>query len=155
MTNVTESNKLRIINMIRNNKGIRTPELADRLEIENPQPYIAGEIERNEILVEKVLAADTAHTVNSYSINPDNPPDVLLTPHQRTVRAANRVAGRRATAGAAEFSAALSSRGVLTIKVGRKSVDLDQIATGQLITYLDRINVEQVMKAAGTTGGGA
>ncbi|BAS32813.1 hypothetical protein AXI85_gp15 [Ralstonia phage RS138] len=78
MTNVTESNKLRIINMIRDNKGIRTPELVDRLEIENPQPYIAGEIEREEILVEKVLAADNAHTVNSYSINPDNPPDVLL-----------------------------------------------------------------------------
>lgn len=96
-----------------------------------------------------MLAADTAHTVNSYSINPDNLPDVLLSPRQRTVRAA----GRRATAGAAEFSAALSSRGVLTIKVGRKSVNLDQVSTCQLITYLDRINVEQVMKATGTTGG--
>ncbi|WP_353627613.1 hypothetical protein ABNQ24_12795 [Ralstonia pseudosolanacearum] len=152
MTNA-ESNKLRIINMIRDNKGIRTPELVDRLEIESPQPYIAGEIEREEILVEKVLAADSAHTVNSYSINPDNPPDVLLSPRQRTVRAANRVAGRRATTGAAEFSAALSSRGVLTIKVGRKSVDLGQAATCQLITYLDRINVEQVMKAANPEGG--
>ncbi len=149
MTNVTEPNKLRIINMIRNNKGIRTPELAERLEIDNPQPYIAGEIERCEILVEKVLAADNAHTVNSYSINPDNPPDVLLSPRQRTVR----MASKRAAPSSTEFSAALSSRGVLTIKVGRKSVDLDQAATNQLITYLDRINVEQVMKAANPVGG--
>ncbi|EHP39399.1 hypothetical protein OR16_31599 [Cupriavidus basilensis OR16] len=138
------SNKQNIIALIKGRPGIRTPEITDELSIENPIAYITGEIDRGEILVEKIASELGGRPVNAYRLNPDNPPDETLNPRQRVVKAR-----AEAPAGDDGFSAALSSRGDLTISDGRKSVQLTPAMTGSLIAYLDRINVDQVMKAAG------
>ncbi|WP_423197424.1 hypothetical protein DFLDMN_001040 [Cupriavidus sp. H19C3] len=141
---VTLSNRQIIIAKIKANPGIRTPELADDTGIDSPASFIAGEIERNEILVTKVDNPHGGRPANSYRINPDNPPDETLAPRQRVVKAS----GHKVPA-STEFSAALSSRGSLTISDGRKTVELTPSDTLGLVAYLDRINVDQVLKEAG------
>lgn len=138
------TNKQIIIAKIKANPGIRTPEITEETGIENPQSYLIGEIERAEILVTKVPGVNDARETNSYRINPENPPDELLNPRQRVVKASGGM-----PVGESGFSAALSSRGALIITDGRKTVHLTPEQTGSLIAYLDRINVDQVMKAAG------
>lgn len=138
------TNKQIIIAAIKARPGIRTPELVEETSIDNPQSYIALEIDRGEILVDKVASELGGRQINTYRINPENPPDETLNPRQRVVKA--RVA---APAAEAAFSAALSSRGDLHISDGRKTVQLSPSQTADLIAYLDRINVDQVMKAAG------
>ncbi|WP_104565822.1 hypothetical protein [Ralstonia mannitolilytica] len=140
-----KTNKQRVIELIMARPGIRTPEIAEELEIGNPQSCITGELDRGEILAEKVQPEYGGHTVNAYRINPDNPPDLTLQPRQRVVKAV----GARSTGGAGNYSFALSSSGDLTINDGRKAIHLPPAGTTQLIAYLDRINVDQVMKAAG------
>lgn len=138
------TNKQIIIALIKARPGIRTPEITDETSIENPQAYIAGEIDRAEILVEKVPSANGTRETNAYRINAENAPDETLNPRQLVVKA-------RAGSPVREtgFSASLSSRGALIISDGRKTVQLSPDQTGELIDYLDRINVDQVMKAAG------
>ncbi|WP_199030348.1 hypothetical protein [Ralstonia sp. ASV6] len=140
-----KSNRVQIIELIMQRPDIRTPEIADALQLSNPQSYIVGELDREEILVKNVPSEHGGRPVNAYRINPDNPPDLTLNPRQRVVKAA----GKRQAAGTEECSFALSSRGDLTINDGRKEVHLTAAGTTQLIAYLDRINVDQVMKAAG------
>lgn len=140
-----KSNRVQIIELIKARPGIRTPEIADELGIGNPQAYITGEVDREEILVQKVQPEHGGNAVNTYRINPENPPDLTLNPRQRIVKAA----GKRQPTAATECSFALSSRGDLTISDGRKAIQLSADGTSQLIAYLDRINVDQVMKAAG------
>ncbi|QOK91547.1 hypothetical protein HF908_08695 [Ralstonia pseudosolanacearum] len=140
-----KSNRVQIIELIMKRPGIRTPEIADELGITSPQGYIAAELDHDEILVESVPSQHGGRPVNSYRINPDNPPDLTLNPRQRVVKAA----GKRQAEGPVEWSFALSSRGDLMIGDGRKAISLSAAGTVQLIQYLDRINVEQVMKAAG------
>lgn len=142
MTN--PSNKQVLIAAIMANPGIRTPELVDMTTIDNPAAYIAGEIDRGEILVVKVDTEHGSRQVNAYRVNPDNPPDQTLTPRQRMVKTSGEP-----KAVATDLSFALSSRGELTICDGRKTVSLQPDGTRQLIAYLDRINVDQVMKSAG------
>ncbi|SOZ12056.1 hypothetical protein [Cupriavidus taiwanensis] len=138
------TNKQIIIAAIKARPGIRTPELAEETSIDNPRTYIAGEIDRGEILVEPISSELGGRPINTYRINPDNPPDETLNPRQRVVKA--RAGAQTTEAG---FSAALSSRGDLHISDGRKTVQLTPAQTADLIAYLDRINVDQVMKAAG------
>ncbi len=138
------NNKQILIAKIKANPGIRTPELADESGIDNPAAYISGEIDRGEILVEKIASEHGGRQLNTYRINPENPPDETLNPRQRVVKA--RAAAPADNTG---FSAALSSRGDLQISDGRKTVQLSPVQTADLIAYLDRINVDQVMKAAG------
>ncbi|NSX04831.1 hypothetical protein [Cupriavidus gilardii] len=138
------TNKQTIIALIKSRPGIRTPEIVDETGIENPGNYIVGEIDRGEVLVEKVQSEGVGRPVNAYRINPENPPDETLNPRQRVVKV------RGATSGdSAGFSAALSSRGDLRISDGQRTVQLSPEQTSDLIAYLDRINVDQVMKAAG------
>ncbi|CCF96508.1 hypothetical protein B7R77_02935 [Ralstonia solanacearum K60] len=140
-----KSNRVQIIELIQKRPGIRTPEIVDELQISNPQAYIAGELDRGEVLAQKVQPEQGGNAVNSYRINPDNPPDLTLNPRQRVVKAV----GKRQPEGTTACSFALSSRGDLTISDGRKAIQLSVDGTQQLIAYLDRINVDQVMKAAG------
>lgn len=138
------TNKQTIIALIKSRPGIRTPEIADETGIDNPKAYITGEIERGEVLVETINTEGVGRPVNTFRINPDNPPDETLNPRQRVVKV--RAA---AATGDTGFSAALSSRGDLRISDGQKTVQLLPAQTADLIAYLDRINVDQVMKAAG------
>lgn len=140
-----KTNKQRVIELIMARPGIRTPEIAEELGIGNPQGCIVGELDREEILAEKIQPEHGGHTVNAYRINPDNPPDLTLQPRQRVVKAA----GKRPAGAPSELSFALSSRGDLTISDDRKTIHMDADGATQLIAYLDRINVDQVMKAAG------
>lgn len=140
-----KTNKQRVIELIMARPGIRTPEIAEELDISNPQSCIMGELDRGEILAEKIQPEHGGHTVNAYRINPENPPDMTLHPRQRVVKAA----GARVADGAGSYSFALSSSGDLMINDGRKAIHLTPAGTTQLIAYLDRINVDQVMKAAG------
>lgn len=140
----TPSNKQVLIAAIKAHPGIRTPELVDMTTIDNPAAYIAGEIDRGEILVEKVATEHGSRQVNTYRINAENPPDETLTPRQRMVKADVGV-----KTSPSDVSFALSSRGELTITDGRKTVSLPPDGTRQLVAYLDRINVDQVMRSAG------
>ena len=140
-----KTNKQRVIELIKARPGIRTPEIVEEFEIGNPQACIVGELDRGEILADKIQPEHGGQAVNSYRINPDNPPDLTLQPRQRVVKAA----GRRPAGVSSGLSFALSSRGDLTISDGRKSIHMDADGTTQLIAYLDRIYVDQVMKAAG------
>ena len=140
----TPSNKQILIAAIKANPGIRTPELVDMTSIDNPAAYITGEIDRKEILVEKINPEHGGRPLNTYRINAENPPDETLTPGQRMVKA-----DVSAKTIASDVSFALSSRGELTITDGRKTVSLPPDGTRQLVAYLDRINVDQVMRSAG------
>lgn len=138
------TNKQLIIAKIKARPGIRTPEITEETGVDNPASYIVAEIDRGEILVEKITIEGVGRPVNAYRINPESPPDETLNPRQRVVK----VRGN-ASADTDGFSAALSSRGDLTISDGAKTVRLTPAQTSSLITYLDRINVDQVMAAAG------
>ncbi|CAJ0858400.1 phage protease [Ralstonia mannitolilytica] len=61
-----KSNRVQIIELIKARPGIRTPEIADELGIGNPQAYITGEVDREEILVQKVQPEHGGNAVNTY-----------------------------------------------------------------------------------------
>lgn len=142
-----KSNRLQIIELLKQrNEPMSSVEIAEELQIDNPGAYIKGEVERKEILVDyRDHPYGATRRIAVFRINPDNPPDDTLGPRQRVVKAA----GKRQPTAATECSFALSSRGDLTISDGRKAIQLSADGTSQLIAYLDRINVDQVMKAAG------
>ena len=80
------SNKQKVLDVIRQRPGVRAPEIVDATGIDNPQSYIVGEIDRMEVLVEKI-PIEGMRSVNAFRINPANPPDAAMSPRSRAVRA--------------------------------------------------------------------
>lgn len=132
------TNKQLIIAKIRSRPGITAAQITEETGVENPISYIVGEIDRCEIEAKRCPGLVDGKVVAefTYRINPEYPPEQILRAEYQDNKSES-------------FCAAFTSRGELIVSAGGSTIRMKQDHTRRLLDYLQQVNVEQVIKAAG------
>ncbi|HZZ04613.1 winged helix-turn-helix domain-containing protein [Paraburkholderia sp.] len=136
-----------ILQLIADHPGITSAEIADKVDIEtkNVQPLIHPYIGDGRVKVEKKPVAGAA-PVNSYF-----PSQALMNELdgvKQIVRGRGRPAGSSVVVDTpTTFSCGFFTDGRLSIVKDRKTIDLSQKETAQLLAFIDSINIERIVGA--------
>lgn len=139
--------RIQVLDLIRETPGIRAPELAEELDLENcPSQYIRAHINRGEVLVEEIEAETTGKKVKAFTINRLRPPE---TDDSGAFKARRTRQPRELPGDDTDIDVSISSRGVTSIVRGNKTMTLSPAETARLVMYFDRMNVESILVEVG------
>ncbi|MGU7855431.1 hypothetical protein ACV22X_22075 [Burkholderia orbicola] len=145
---MNQTKRVQILNMIRSRPGIREPEIREDIEITGAvSAYIKPDIDRGNVLVEKV-ALETGGSVSAFRENAVKPLEIDAHGNVSDRRRA-RATSQESVAGPTTVDISVSAAGVTTITKGGKSMSLTASETDRIVSYLDRINIDQILADAG------
>ncbi|SAI74599.1 Uncharacterised protein [Bordetella ansorpii] len=133
-----------IIDLIRAQPGIRSVEIEERLETTAISSKLAHRIAAGDIRAERVQAPN-GRWVNAYYPGTGS---ADASPAENDGGPSWGEHRKRHQQRAGTLVAALYTNGDLVIELGRKSLRLTAQETRDLITYLDRVNVDQIIPPA-------
>ena len=140
----------RAIALINERPGIRSPEIEEAVDTTSASAMLAPALKRGDVFIDRVQAQGGGRWVTAYFPRgyqrpeggaPPEPGRDISQPRQIRTQARPGPSG-------ASLVAALYTNGDLVIEVGHKSLRLSAAQTRDLVTYLDRVNIDQIVPLA-------
>ncbi|WP_238913778.1 hypothetical protein [Achromobacter insolitus] len=140
----------RAIALINERPGIRSPEIEEALDTTSASALLAPALKRGEVFIDRIQAQGNGRWVTAYFPRGYQRPEggVQTQPERDVSRPRQVRTPARSASSGAPLVAALYTNGDLVIEVGHKSLRLSADQTRDLVTYLDRVNIDQIVPLA-------
>jgi hypothetical protein len=140
----------RAIALITERPGIRSPEIEEALDTPSASAMLGPALKRGDVYIDRIQAQGNGRWVNAYFPRGYQRPEGNVPPQpERDISQPRQIrTPARGPSSGAGLVAALYTNGDLVIEVGHKSLRLSAAQTRDLVTYLDRVNIDQIVPLA-------